>query len=156
MPIDLNDSPDDPTWEAEDVEWSQQIPPELIEWGEWESIREAYEIALESSNPPPSSYQLPPAPISGGVPPPSLPAQLEKGPLNHAAYVTQGSGDDNSILPKPDHSVINHLAASPIKGGFLSVGVTTRYKRKVRSFVFLSFFETIIDGLVIVCDDRLL
>lgn len=79
---------------------------------------------------------IPPPPKSSDVPPPMLPAQLEKGPLNHAAYVTQGSGDDNSILPKPDHSVINHLAASPIKGGFLSVGVTTRYKRKVC----LSFF----------------
>lgn len=65
------------------------------------------------------------------IQPPSLPAQLEKGVLNATVLVAKGSGDDNSILPKPDHSVLNHLAASPIKGGLLSVGVTTRYRRKV-------------------------
>lgn len=65
------------------------------------------------------------------IQPPSLPAQLEKGVLNATVLVARGSGDDNSILPKPDHSVLNHLAASPIKGGLLSVGVTTRYRRKV-------------------------
>lgn len=115
-------------WELEDSIWTSEIPKELIEWGEWEAEREL----LESNAPEGTSITPPPPPASSsGVPPPTLPAQLEKGPLNHAAYVTQGSGDDNSILPKPDHSVINHLAASPIKGGFLSVGVTTRYKRKV-------------------------
>lgn len=113
----------------DDDDWTQEIPPELVEWGEWETEREAVEAHVPGSGPAPT---LSPPPQSSNVPPPSLPAQLEKGPLNHAAYVTQGSGDDNSILPKPDHSVINHLAASPIKGGFLSVGVTTRYKRKVR------------------------
>lgn len=123
--------------EEEEEEWTQEIPPELVEWGEWEAERDALENELaisapgEGGEPSAPPQELPPPPASSGVPPPSLPAQLEKGPLNHAAYVTQGSGDDNSILPKPDHSVINHLAASPIKGGFLSVGVTTRYKRKV-------------------------
>lgn len=119
----------------EEEEWTQEIPKELVEWGEWEAERDALEnesaISLPEGGVRPPPKELPPPPASSGVPPPSLPAQLEKGPLNHAAYVTQGSGDDNSILPKPDHSVINHLAASPIKGGFLSVGVTTRYKRKV-------------------------
>ncbi|KAK4055732.1 galactose metabolism- protein [Microbotryomycetes sp. JL201] len=119
--------------DADDEEWTQEIPPELVEWGEWEAERDAIEAAAPPDGPAP---QLPPPPASSGVPPPSLPAQLEKGPLNHAAYVTQGSGDDNSILPKPDHSVINHLAASPIKGGFLSVGVTTRYKRKFVTVVY--------------------
>lgn len=65
------------------------------------------------------------------VQPPTLPAQLERGVLNSTLLIAKGSGDDNSILPKPDHSVLNHLAASPIKGGLLSVGVTTRYRRKV-------------------------
>jgi hypothetical protein len=132
------------TWESEEEDWTQEIPPELVEWGEWEAERDALENASSFSNvgagggPPPT---LPPPPASSGVPPPSLPAQLEKGPLNHSAYVTQGSGDDNSILPKPDHSVINHLAASPIKGGFLSVGVTTRYKRKASLISRHSFLE---------------
>lgn len=68
--------------------------------------------------------------------PPILPAQLEKGVLNATVLVAKGSGDDNSILPKPDHSVLNHLAASPIKGGLLSVGVTTRYRRKYVTTVY--------------------
>ncbi|GAA6001256.1 uncharacterized protein JCM10292_006979 [Rhodotorula paludigena] len=120
----------------DDSQWTQEIPADFVAWGEWEQERDDIENAFyaahpngpSASTPPPD---LPPPPSSAGIQPPMLPAQLEKGPLNHAAYVTQGSGDDNSILPKPDHSVINHLAASPIKGGFLSVGVTTRYKRKV-------------------------
>ncbi|KAK4700610.1 hypothetical protein P7C70_g5640, partial [Phenoliferia sp. Uapishka_3] len=117
-----------PTESIEDEDWTQEIPPELIEWGDWEVERDIAESQAGTYGQP----AIPPPPASSKVPPPSLPAQLEKGPLNHAAYVTQGSGDDNSILPKPDHSVINHLAASPIKGGFLSVGVTTRYKRKLK------------------------
>lgn len=68
------------------------------------------------------------------VQPPILPAQLKEGVLNQTVLVAKGSGDDNSLLPKPDHSVLNHLAASPIKGGLLAVGVTTRYRRKVSSF----------------------
>lgn len=119
--------------------WSQEIPPELEEWGQWEQLRDEIEQTWLDQNPQPTPQtpgpNYPPQPSSAGVPPPTLPAQLEKGPLNHAAYVTMGSGDDNSILPKPDHSVINHLAASPIKGGFLSVGVTTRYKRKFVTIV---------------------
>lgn len=132
--------------------WTQEIPHELEEWGEWELERDQIESDWLNANPNPTSstpgpiYPPQPTSISMGLqclpPPPSLPAQLEKGPLNHAAYVTMGSGDDNSILPKPDHSVINHLAASPIKGGFLSVGVTTRYKRKVRPLVLIYLSES--------------
>ncbi|GAA6050017.1 hypothetical protein JCM3770_001916 [Rhodotorula araucariae] len=127
--------------EDDDAQWTQEIPAELVAWGEWEAARDEIECAFYAQHPngpgpdtPPPEF--PPPPASAGVQPPTLPAQLEKGPLNHAAYVTQGSGDDNSILPKPDHSVINHLAASPIKGGFLSVGVTTRYKRKFVTIVY--------------------
>lgn len=127
--------------DEDDSQWTQEIPADLVKWGEWEAERDAIENQFyaqhpngpSDSTPPP---EFPPPPPFAGVQPPSLPAQLEKGPLNHAAYVAQGSGDDNSILPKPDHSVINHLAASPIKGGFLSVGVTTRYKRKVCLWLF--------------------
>lgn len=46
--------------------------------------------------------------------------------------------DDNSILPIPNHVVLNHLTASAIRNGTLAVGTTTRYKRKVSSRVFLS------------------
>lgn len=41
-------------------------------------------------------------------------------------------GDDNSVLPMPSHSVVNHLATSAIRNGVLAVGTTTRYKAKVR------------------------
>lgn len=128
--------------DEDDSQWTQEIPTDLVKWGEWEAERDAIENEFYAQHPDGPSDSTPPpefpaAPPFAGVQPPTLPAQLEKGPLNHAAYVTQGSGDDNSILPKPDHSVINHLAASPIKGGFLSVGVTTRYKRKVSRTVSL-------------------
>lgn len=136
------DEDEEDKWEVDDSEWTQEIPPELVEWGEWETARDAIESGFLNAGGTGVPPNLPPPPSSSGVAPPSLPAQLEKGPLNHAAYVTQGSGDDNSILPKPDHSVINHLAASPIKGGFLSVGVTTRYKRKVRLYLLVCGVES--------------
>jgi hypothetical protein len=40
-------------------------------------------------------------------------------------------GDDNSVLPLPSHSVVNHLATSAIRNGVLAVATTTRYKAKV-------------------------
>ena len=46
--------------------------------------------------------------------------------------VTSPIGDDNSVLPMPSHSVVNHLATSAIRNGVLAVGTTTRYKAKVR------------------------
>lgn len=89
--------------------------------------------SIPSILPNPAALALNRKPLSQlqAVQPPSLPAQLERGVLNATVLVAKGSGDDNSLLPKPDHSVLNHLAASPIKGGLLSVGVTTRYRRKV-------------------------
>jgi hypothetical protein len=43
-------------------------------------------------------------------------------------------GDDNSVLPLPSHSVVNHLATSAIRNGVLAVATTTRYKAKVCAF----------------------
>ncbi len=68
--------------------------------------------------------------------PPSLPRHLEKVILNTTPKeldrtVGGAGGDDNSILPVPNHVVLNHLTASAIKNGMLAVGTTTRYKRKV-------------------------
>ncbi len=67
--------------------------------------------------------------------PPTLPRQLEKVILNSSpAHTAQQAGstvDDNSVLPAPNHVVLNHLTASAIKSGVLAVGTTTRYKRKV-------------------------
>lgn len=61
--------------------------------------------------------------------PPSLPGFLGKPILNAATPLK----DDNSVLVMPNHSVLNHLATSSIKGNVLAVSVTTRYKRKVRT-----------------------
>lgn len=87
-----------------------------------------------------SNYHQPP-------PPPSLPRQLEKvilnsSPANPALAPPGGTVDDNSILPAPNHVVLNHLTASAIKGGVLAVGTTTRYKRKYVTTVFYKPVQT--------------
>ena len=79
--------------------------------------------------------------------PPSLPRQLEKvilnsSPANPALAPPGGLVDDNSILPAPNHVVLNHLTASAIKGGVLAVGTTTRYKRKYVTTVFYRPVQT--------------
>ncbi|ELR10411.1 hypothetical protein VC83_00500 [Pseudogymnoascus destructans] len=58
--------------------------------------------------------------------PPSLPGFLGKPILNAQTPVK----DDNSVLNMPNHTVLNHLATSSIKGNVLAVSATTRYKRK--------------------------
>lgn len=60
--------------------------------------------------------------------PPSLPMFLSKSILNGATP----HKDDASVLIMPNHTVLNHLATSSIKGGVLATSGTTRYKRKVR------------------------
>jgi hypothetical protein len=59
--------------------------------------------------------------------PPSLPGFLSKPILN----VVSTRKDDNSVLPQPNHTVLNHLATSSIKHNVLAVSATTRYKGKV-------------------------
>jgi hypothetical protein len=54
-------------------------------------------------------------------------------------------GDDNSVLPLPSHSVVNHLATSAIRNGVLAVATTTRYKAKVSGLT--SFRDLRIPGL---------
>jgi hypothetical protein len=61
-------------------------------------------------------------------PPPTLPMFLGKSILNAGTP----QKDDASVLVIPNHTVINHLATSSIKGGVLAISATTRYKRKVR------------------------
>ncbi|CAK3833476.1 carbohydrate-binding module family 48 [Lecanosticta acicola] len=58
--------------------------------------------------------------------PPSLPMFLSKSILNGATP----HKDDASVLVMPNHTVLNHLATSSIKGGVLATSGTTRYKRK--------------------------
>lgn len=58
--------------------------------------------------------------------PPYLPPHLEKVILN----TSNERKDDHSVLPHPNHVVLNHLAASSIRNGVLAVSASTRYRRK--------------------------
>ncbi|KAJ6264823.1 hypothetical protein Dda_0975 [Drechslerella dactyloides] len=60
-------------------------------------------------------------------PPPSLPMILSKVILNGANTIR----DDSSVLPIPNHVVLNHLATSSIRNQVLAISATTRYKKKV-------------------------
>ena len=60
-------------------------------------------------------------------PPPSLPLFLGKSILNGTSLMK----DDASVLPMPNHTVLNHLSTSSIRNQILATSLTTRYKRKV-------------------------
>lgn len=70
--------------------------------------------------------------------PPTLPPHLEKVLLNSSAV----SKEDNSVLPVPNHVVLNHLYACSIRDGVMAVAGTARYRKKVIIFTSLinSFF----------------
>lgn len=61
------------------------------------------------------------------------------GMTGYGAGIGSPIGDDNSVLPLPSHSVVNHLATSAIRNGVLAVATTTRYKAKVCSCSLLLF-----------------
>lgn len=63
---------------------------------------------------------------SAAMVPPSLPPHLEKVILN----TSNERKDDHSVLPHPNHVVLNHLAASSIRNGVLAVSASTRYRKK--------------------------
>ncbi|KAF9582101.1 galactose metabolism- protein [Lunasporangiospora selenospora] len=65
-------------------------------------------------------------------PPPALPPHLEKVILNNMP-----SKEDNSVLPVPNHVVLNHLYACSVKEGVLSISVTARYRKKYITTVFI-------------------
>jgi 5'-AMP-activated protein kinase beta subunit, interaction domain len=111
-----------PTQTLEDgATWTTKIPHDVFLYTSEEDEDSKISSSIDSSGP-----LMPPHP------PPQLPAQLRKAVLNEAVLVPEGSGDDNSIIPLPEHSVIDHLLASPINKGYFSVAVTERYKQKVR------------------------
>ncbi|KAG9099019.1 hypothetical protein FS749_002307 [Ceratobasidium sp. UAMH 11750] len=123
--------------------WTSEIPPHLIHAAQ---LEEQYLTRrTEPDAPPPPLIPHPPA----------LPRHLEKvilnarttgsatsasgvtkstvaaiGGIGAGAGVGPGGADDNSVLPVPNHVVLNHLGTSAIKGGVLAVGTTTRYHRK--------------------------
>ncbi|KAG0087471.1 hypothetical protein BGZ93_010942 [Podila epicladia] len=65
-------------------------------------------------------------------PPPALPPHLEKVILNNVP-----SKEDNSVLPVPNHVVLNHLYACSVKEGVLSISVTSRYRKKYITTVYI-------------------
>jgi hypothetical protein len=84
-------------------------------------------------------------------PPPTLPMFLGKSILNAGTP----QKDDASVLVIPNHTVINHLATSSIKGGVLAISATTRYKRKVR-WIFASSQLQGEDMIALRCGNKLL
>lgn len=60
------------------------------------------------------------------VAPPQLPPHLESVILNSNAT----EKDNNSVLPIPNHVVLNHLATTSIKHNVLAVASISRYSRK--------------------------
>jgi len=64
-------------------------------------------------------------------PPPSLPMILSKVILNGNTTLR----DDSSVLPIPNHVVLNHLATSSIKNQVLAISATTRYRKKYVSTI---------------------
>ncbi|CCJ28096.1 unnamed protein product [Pneumocystis jirovecii] len=75
--------------------------------------------------------------------PPSLPPHLEKVILNSNSTMK----DDQSVLPNPNHVVLNHLAACSIRNGVLAVSVTTRFRSKTNYRI--NFFESVHDKIVL-------
>ncbi|KAI8460737.1 hypothetical protein BY996DRAFT_6409149 [Phakopsora pachyrhizi] len=146
---------DDEANESEE-DWTTEIPKALVDYEEFydrsdneeETVAEDHHqqqqietvtaVGSNQSNQGTNSNQQQSNPGEAGfaAEPPKLPAQLKEGILNITSRIPEGTVDDNSLLTRPDHSVLNHLAASPIKQGLLSVGVTSRYKRKYLTTVY--------------------
>lgn len=131
--------------------WTSEIPPHLIHAAQ---LEEQYLARRgEPDAPPPPLIPHPPAlprhlekvilnarttgnaASASGVGKSTIASSGGVGAMNGAGTGTGagvGGADDNSVLPVPNHVVLNHLGTSAIKGGVLAVGTTTRYHRKVR------------------------
>lgn len=79
------------------------------------------------STSPPGVYgqEIPPTEY-GAKPPPVLPPHLLQVVLNADPV----SDDDPTLLPIPNHVMLNHLYALSIKDGVMVLGVTHRFKKK--------------------------
>ncbi|KAF8754917.1 5'-AMP-activated protein kinase beta subunit, interation domain [Rhizoctonia solani] len=103
--------------------WTSEIPPLLSD-----AVKKEEEYLAQRGQPNAPSPPLIPHPqpspviLKNGV---GKPTVASMGGVGAA-----GGADDNSVLPVPNHVVLNHLGTSAIKGGVLAVGTTTRYHRK--------------------------
>ena len=118
--------------------WTTIIPPALVNFIQIEE--RAKDVAPDGlSQAAYDQYHQNLQQLLATVPaPPTVPRHLKDPILNTSPKDLEGTvggtaGDDNSILPVPNHVVLNHLTAAAIRNGTLAVGTTTRYKRKVSS-----------------------
>jgi hypothetical protein len=110
-------------------EGSEKEEPEEIPLGDFRAVIPQFLADIDKDEDS-SSYQQAANIIENSPAPPSLPLFLARSILNG----TTPMKDDSSVLSYPNHTVLNHLATSSIRHGVLATSVTTRYKRKVRSF----------------------
>ncbi|KZO92722.1 carbohydrate-binding module family 48 protein [Calocera viscosa TUFC12733] len=123
----------------------QSVSAEDALGGRWDSnprsdiITDAYS-PLWTNVPPQILQQVASSPSARAPqlpPPPALPRHLERVILNAADRPGgQADGEDNSILPLPNHVVLNHLTASAIRGGVMAVGITGRYGSKLVTTIY--------------------
>ncbi|UZJ53322.1 hypothetical protein CBS101457_002642 [Exobasidium rhododendri] len=107
--------------------WTQEIPENIIKA---QAAEEAYRIEVESQVESKQHHRESTLPPSNVPVPPTLPRQLEKVILNSSPAAVAGAVDDNSVLPAPNHAVLQHLTASAIKSGVIATGCTMRYRKK--------------------------
>ena len=100
---------------ATTVYWGREVPPYLEDFDKPQQVNRS----TRANNA-----------ISDFAQPPGLPMMLAKSILNG----TTPMKDDSSVLPMPNHTVLNHLATSSIKNDVLATSITTRYIRKVCIF----------------------
>lgn len=77
-----------------------------------------------SSSPPGSYTRIPPRPIDSTAVPPILPPHLLQVILNNPDKA------NTTILPQPNHVMLNHLYALSIKDGIMVLSSTQRFRKK--------------------------
>jgi 5'-AMP-activated protein kinase, regulatory beta subunit len=117
---DPSSEPSSPQPSRQQTPFGGDIPPHLAH----SALLEEQYLSQRMPNPPPIPH------------PAALPRHLEKVILNAQRHgrdraVMEGVRDDNSVLPIPNHVVLNHLGTSAIKNGVLAVATTMRYHKKV-------------------------
>lgn len=109
-----------------ETELDREPTEEEIPLGDFRQIIPQALIDMELPDEDPK-YQTAANIISDCPGPPSMPLFLGKSVLNGQLPLK----DDSSVLPLPNHTVLNHLATSSLKNGVLATSVTTRYMKKV-------------------------
>lgn len=105
----------------------EEVKPEEMPEGDFRQVMPQALIELEL-NEDDERYKRAVQIVQDTAGPPSLPLFLSKSILNAAAAQVK---DDGSVLPLPNHTVLNHLMTSNVRNGVLATSVTTRYKKKV-------------------------